>query len=99
MNNLFASSIVDFRKIGGRIRNKRKEKRLSQEQLAELIGISLSFLGHIERGTRTASVETLARISKVLEMDMHFIVFGCSSGYNADSQLLNDLRELSQRYL
>ena len=42
-------NIVDNQKIGQRIQQQRKEKGLSQEQLAELIGISLSFLGHIER--------------------------------------------------
>ena len=92
------TTMVDYKKVGQRIRNQRKEKGLSQEQLAELIGISLSFLGHIERGTRKASVETLARISKALEMDMHYIVFGHSSGYSANSELLRELRELVQRY-
>ena len=91
-------NIVDYIKIGSRIRNQRKEKGLSQEQLAEQIGISLSFMGHIERGTRTASVETLARISKALEMDMHYIVFGHSSGLSVNSELLRELRELVQRY-
>lgn len=98
MNHKDAAGIINHKNIGQRIRNQRKEKGLSQEQLAELIGISLSFMGHIERGTRIASVETLARISKALEMDMHYIVFGHSSGYSADLGLLNELRELLQRY-
>ena len=91
-------NVVDYKRIGIRIQKQRKEKGLSQEQLAELIGISLSFMGHIERGTRISSVETLARISKALETDMHYIVFGCSSGYSVDSELLRELRELVQRY-
>ena len=73
-------------------------KILTQEQLAELAEISLSFVGHIERGTRTISVETLARLCKALETDMHDIVFGCSNGYSANSDLLRDLRELLQKY-
>ena len=90
--------MVDYKKVGQRIRNQRKEKGLSQEQLAELIGISLSFLGHIERGTRISSVDTLARVSEALELDMHYIVFGYPSGYRVDSELLRELRELVQRY-
>ena len=73
-------------------------KILTQEQLADLAGISLSFVGHIERGTRAISVETLARLCKALETDMHYIVFGCSSGYSANSDLLHDLRELLKKY-
>ena len=69
------------------------------EQLAEMVDVSCSFLGHIERGTRIASVETLARLCEALEMDMHYAVFGCSSGYNARKMaLLNDLKELISKY-
>ena len=89
---------VEYIKIGQRIRNQRKKKMLTQEQLAELTGISLSFVGHIERGTRAVSVETLARICKALEADMHYIVFGEFSGYNVNSELLHDLRELLNKY-
>ena len=92
------TNIVSYQKIGQRIRNQRKEKGLSQDQLAEQVGISLSFMGHIERGTRVASVETLARLCEVLEMDMHYVVFGYPSGYSVDSGLLNELRELLNRY-
>ena len=67
---------------------------LTQEQLAGLTGVTLSFIGHIERGTRAVSVETLARLCKALEMDMHYIVFGDFSGSSVNSDLLNDLREL-----
>ena len=96
MNN--QDNLVDYKKIGVRIRKQRKENELSQEQMAEQIGISFSFMGHIERGTRIASVETLAHICKVLEMDMHYVVFGHSSGYSVNSELLHELRELVQRY-
>lgn len=91
-------NIIDYEKIGQRIRKQRKEKGLSQDQLSEQIGISLSFMGHIERGTRKASVETLACICKALDADMHYIVFGHSSGHSANSELLRELRELVQRY-
>lgn len=91
-------NLVDYQKIGVCIRKQRIEKALSQERLAEQVGVSLSFMGHIERGTRILSVETLARLCNVLEMDMHYIVFGCSSGYSTESGLLKDLRELLKRY-
>lgn len=52
--------------IGRRIRSLRKANRLTQQELAEMADISLSFLGHIERGTRKLSVETLCRLAKAL---------------------------------
>lgn len=52
--------------FGERIRRFRKSRNITQEELAEAVGISLSFLGHIERGTRKPSIETLIRIASAL---------------------------------
>lgn len=43
---------LDFVKIGARICQLRKLRGLSQIELAKKCGISLSFIGHIERGSR-----------------------------------------------
>lgn len=56
-----------YRAIGRRIRALRQERALTQEQLAEKAGISLPFLGHIERGTRKLSIETLYKLMDALE--------------------------------
>lgn len=59
---------MDYKSLGVRVRKQRKSMRLTQDQLAEKAGISLSFLGHIERGTRKASVETLVALANALGM-------------------------------
>lgn len=59
---------MDYTALGRRIRIQRRTLHLTQEQVAERSGISLSFLGHIERGTRKASLETLISISNVLKV-------------------------------
>ena len=48
------------------LKNIRRSKGLSQEELAQQAGISASFLGHIERGTRVLSVETLMALCNAL---------------------------------
>ena len=58
---------VDFKMIGKRIRRQRKKSKLTQEQLAEKIERSASFVGHIERGTRKMSIETLCEIALALD--------------------------------
>ena len=45
----------------------RIRRHMTQEKLAERANISLSFLGHIERGTRKLSVETLYHIAESLK--------------------------------
>ncbi len=49
--------------LGRRIRRKRQEQGLTQEEAADQIGISLSYYGNIERGLRVPSVEILVKIA------------------------------------
>ena len=59
---------MDYEAMGARIRALRKRNGLTQAQLAEAVHISTSFMGHIERGTRIASLDTLVRLSQVLDV-------------------------------
>ena len=52
--------------LGKRVRQLRLQKKLTQEQLAERAGISTSFLGHIERGSRKLSLDSFCRIVRAL---------------------------------
>ena len=61
---------IDYTEIGRKIRQARQSHSYSQEQLAELCGISTAFLGHIERGTRAMSLETLISICTVLNISI-----------------------------
>ena len=67
---------MDYAKIGNRIRQTRKLKGWSQEVLAEKCEISLSFIGHIERGTRSMSLDTFASICNVLEAGADELLWG-----------------------
>ncbi|MBR3765366.1 MAG: helix-turn-helix transcriptional regulator [Clostridia bacterium] len=58
--------MVDYEAIGQRVRGMRRALKLTQGELAELVGISASFLGHIERGTRILSVDTLMALCDAL---------------------------------
>lgn len=62
--------------MGRRIRRGRKQWHLTQEALSERVGISTSFLGHVERGTRKASLETIVKICAALKMSLDEIVLG-----------------------
>lgn len=53
-------------KIGQLIRQKRKEKQISQEKLALLCNIDRSYLGRIERGEVNITILKLYEISEVL---------------------------------
>ena len=65
---------MKYEELGRRIRQQRVLAQLTQEKLAEQAGISLSFLGHIERGTRKASLETLVNICNALKISPNILL-------------------------
>lgn len=52
--------------LGKRLRAYRKLKNLTQQELAEILGISIAIVGGIERGTREPSKDVLSKISRGL---------------------------------
>ncbi len=65
---------IDYIRIGEKIKIARTEAGLSQEKLADLCDISLSFLGHIERGTRKMSLETLVSLCNTLNLSCDYLL-------------------------
>ena len=65
---------IDYISIGEKIRKARIAAGLSQEKLADACDISLSFLGHIERGTRKMSIETLVSICNELNLSCDYLL-------------------------
>ena len=58
---------MDYRTL---IREKRKEKGLSQERLAKLVQVSQPFIAEIESGRKKPSVDVLMRICAVLDVSL-----------------------------
>ncbi|MCP1136948.1 helix-turn-helix domain-containing protein [Paenibacillus polysaccharolyticus] len=54
--------------VGNRIRELRKAKGWTQEQLAESAGLHYSYIGGVERGDRNISLETLEKIINGLQV-------------------------------
>lgn len=61
---------MDYYNISDNIRNLRKKKSLTQERLAELANINTTYLGKIERGESSPTIDTLAKIAKALDMSL-----------------------------
>jgi transcriptional regulator with XRE-family HTH domain len=54
--------------VGNRIRELRKAKGWTQEQLAEAASLHYSYIGGVERGDRNISLETLEKIIAAFEV-------------------------------
>lgn len=51
------------------LKHYRKNRKLTQEEVAKLSDISRSFYTHIENGTKTPSVDVAKKIAKTLDFD------------------------------
>ena len=60
--------------IGKRIKQARQAKGLSQMELAEAVGISVSFLSNIEVGRQSMNIRTLIAISDALDVSTDWIL-------------------------
>lgn len=52
--------------FGNKVKQKRLELRLSQEELAFEAGLHRNYVGSVERGERNISLENICRLAKAL---------------------------------
>lgn len=70
---------MDYIGMGQRIKQTRKERKILQSQLATRCGRSASFIGHVERGSRKPSIETLVTLSLALDISLDYLILGDAS--------------------
>lgn len=59
---------MDIIKIGKNIKKARKERRLTQSEVAQKAGIHPNYYSRIERGELQPALDTLEKIFKVLKV-------------------------------
>ncbi|MCJ7804272.1 helix-turn-helix domain-containing protein [Patescibacteria group bacterium] len=57
--------------LGKRIQKARKESGMTQEELADKVGISRAYMGYIEQGRNAPSLEVLNKIARVLRISIN----------------------------
>ena len=57
--------------FGNKIREIRKERGLSQEELAELSNLDRSYMGHIERGEKNVTLLKIHQIAHALQIEVY----------------------------
>ena len=65
---------MDYIEMGKNIKKIRKNRKLTQEQLAEQIDVSSVYISQIETGARKASLETVYNISLALRVTIDELV-------------------------
>ncbi|WP_409290477.1 helix-turn-helix domain-containing protein [Peribacillus sp. SCS-37] len=80
--------------IGDRVKNIRKEKRMSMSELAEKAGVAKSYLSSLERNLQTnPSIQFLEKISVVLGVPVDSLLFDTPSKDSLDSEWMKIMAE------
>lgn len=77
---------MNYSDIGRRIRKVRRDKHMTQEQLAEIIGVGTTHISHIETGNTIASMKLFVAIVDAL-------------GVSADELLRDNLAHAKEAFI
>ena len=61
--------------LGNKIAYYRRKNKLSQEQLAEKVGISTSFYANLERGNKGVSISVLYDLANCLGVSVDYLIY------------------------
>ena len=88
------------KEIGLRIKNIRLNMNITKQKMAELLGISGQYLGMIERGEGTLSIDKLKVLCDITGLSADYILFGIENEgqHNAVNIMLSELNEKEQIY-
>ena len=84
--------------FGCRLKEMRKERGLTQEQLAAAVNMSTVHLGNIELGKRGISVDLLLELSDALDVSIDFLIKGKAYEFIQAKQLISNMRELLDEF-
>lgn len=60
--------------FGNKVREKRLELKLSQEELADKVGVHRTYIGMIERGEQNITLLNIRKIAKALKIELEELV-------------------------
>ena len=95
---------INYALIGKRVRETRKQQKISQERLAELTEVSAGYISHIETARKKASLSMLIRIATALGITVDELLNGNQiynpNDYQTDiDQIMDDCSLLEKRMI
>lgn len=88
---------LNYKEIGCRIAERRKHQCISQQYLAEILGISNNHLSSIERGKAGPSLEVLVGICNALRITPDFLLMGSMYAGNLPQNTVDNLKLCSDK--
>ena len=89
---------INQKEIGQRIRILRKEKRLSQLELANRLDINMDHLSRIENGNKGMSLDLLTEFSKYFSVSTDYILFGSKQNTEELKEIISIIQSLLEEF-
>ncbi|MEH2939607.1 helix-turn-helix transcriptional regulator [Lawsonibacter sp. JLR.KK007] len=83
---------MDYKGLGERIREERLRLHLTQAQLAEAVDISDTYMGAIERGERSLTLDTLVRLVNRLGVTVDYLL--ADSVSDSDTNIMEQFKQI-----
>ena len=83
---------MDYKRLGNRIREERLRLHLTQAQLAEDVDISDTYMGAIERGERSLTLDTLVRLVNRLGVTVDYLL--ADSVSDSDANIMEQFKQI-----
>ena len=81
--------------LGKRIRQERIKNKLTIERLCELLDVSPSFIGLVERGTSGIILEKLCRLSEIFHVSIDYLIKGTEEAQTVRKETSSTLDALN----
>lgn len=87
---------ADLTGIGKRIQIRRKQQGYTQEQLAEMMNVSIQMVSNLERGNKAIRIDNLINLSQILDISTDYILTGKETKYDIQA-LTTHIAQLPDR--
>ena len=84
---------MDYKRLGKRIREERQRLNLTQAHLAEDIDISDTYMGAIERGERSLTLDTLVKLVNRLGVSVDYML--SDSVRDSNANIINQFLQIT----
>lgn len=85
---------LQIMEVGKRIKELRKEQKLTQQQLADKVGVTYIQIGRYETGKSNASADILQKVAAALGTTADFLMSGGNAEQLSDKELLQQFKEV-----
>lgn len=88
--------MITKKQLGQKIKKIRKSKNITQEKLAEIIGVDFGYISKLEVGQNFPSIQTLNKIADALETDISsFFNYYNIQNIDIKEEIISELKTLS----